>query len=174
MATKPATVDEFMDSIPADRRSAMERVRKVILDNLPKGYQESLGMGMLMYSVPLSVLPDTYNGHPLCYAALSSHKSYMSVHLMPLYGDKNAEQRFRSQFKARGKKLDMGKACVHFKAADDLPLDVIGDVIASHPMEKWVSVYRASRTPARTRAKTTARGTRGGGATARPRPGKRS
>ena len=174
MASKPATVEEFMNSLPEDRRSSIERVRKVIVDNLPQGYQESMGMGMLMYSVPLSVCPDTYNGQPLCYAALSSHKSYMSVHLMQLYGDKKAEERFRSEFKARGKKLDMGKACVHFKAADDLPLDVIGDVIASISVEKWISVYRASRKPGRTQAKTAGRGTRGEGARARSGPGKRS
>ena len=173
MPSKPTTVQEFMDSIPEDRRAAMEQVRKVIVDNLPKGYQEGMGLGMIMYSVPLSVLPDTYNGQPLCYAALSSHKSYMSVHLMALYGDKQAEQRFRSQFKERGKKLDMGKACVHFKAADDLPLDVIGEVIASHPLERWVSVYRSSRASSRTQAKTGVRGTRGARAKARPRAGKR-
>ncbi|HEY7496941.1 MAG TPA: DUF1801 domain-containing protein [Vicinamibacterales bacterium] len=174
MPTRPTTVQEFMNSLSDDRRSAIETVRKVIVDNLPRGYEESMGMGMLMYSVPLSVCPDTYNGHPLCYAALSSHKSYMSIHLMPLYADKKAEQRFRSQFKASGKKLDMGKACVHFKAADDLPLDVIGGVIASIPMDKWVSVYRSSRKPASSRAKSAARGTRAAKARARPRAEKRS
>src|SRR5262245_26607928 len=173
MPGKPATVHEFMSSLSEDRRSSIEKVRRVILDNLPKGYEEGMGMGMLMYSVPLSVCPETYNGHPLLYAALSSRKSYMSVHLMPLYGDKKAEERFRFEFKERGKKLDMGKACVHFKVADDLPLDVIGGVIASYPMEKWVRVYQASRTPGRSRAKTAARGTRGKGAKARPRPGRR-
>ena len=174
MPTKPATVQEFMKSLPDDRRSAIERVRKVILDNLPAGYQEGMGMGMLMYSVPLSVCPDTYNGQPLCYAALSSHKTSMSVHLMPLYGDKKAEKDFRSRFKERGKRLDMGKSCVRFKDADDLPLDVIGKVIASYPVEKWVSVYRASRTPARARPAKGARGTRAAAAKARRRPGKRS
>jgi hypothetical protein len=173
MANTPATVQEFMDSLPEDRRSSIETVRKVIVDNLPKGYEETMGMGMLVYAVPLSICPDTDNGQPLWYAALSSRKSYMSIHLMPLYADKKAEARFRSDFKARGKKLDMGKACVHFKAADDLPLDVIGGVIASIPVEKWVSVYRSSRKPASSRAKSSGRGTRGAAAKGRRRAEKR-
>jgi hypothetical protein len=148
MASKPGTVKEFLNTLPADRRTDIEAVRKVILENLPPGYEESAGSGMLLYSVPLSACPDTYNGQPLSYAALSSRKGYMTLHLMPLYGNESAEQRLRRRFEERGKKLDMGKACVRFKAVDDLPLDVIGEVIASHPVDKWIGVYRASREPA--------------------------
>ncbi|HET7218164.1 MAG TPA: DUF1801 domain-containing protein [Vicinamibacterales bacterium] len=173
MASKPTTVKEYLASLPNDRRAAMEQVRKVIVDNLPKGYEEGTALGMLMYSVPLSVLPNTYNGQPLCYAALASQKNYMSVHLMPLYGDKKTEAWFRSEFKARGKKLDMGKSCVRFKNVDDLPLDLIGDVIRKFPMAQWVSLYEQSRASARpARKKSGAGGTRAAKATARPRPGR--
>ena len=173
MVTKSATVKDYMAGLPDDRRSAIEKVRKVIVDNLPRGYEEGTGMGMLMYSVPLSVLPKTYNGQPLCYAALASQKNYMSVHLMPLYGDKKTEAWFRGEFEARGKKLDMGKSCVRFKRVDDLPLDLIGEVIRKYPMAQWVSLYEQSRASARaTRTKPAAGGTRAAGAKARSRPGK--
>ena len=173
MASKPTTVKDYLASLPNDRRAAMEQVRKVIVDNLPKGYEEGKALGMLMYSVPLSVLPNTYNGQPLCYAALASQKSHMSVHLMPLYGDKATEAWFRAEFRARGKKLDMGKSCVRFKRVEDLPLDLIGDVVRKYPMAQWVSVYERSRASARpARKASAARGTRAARATARPRPGK--
>jgi Domain of unknown function (DU1801) len=173
MGTKPTTVKDFMAGLPEDRRLAIEKVRKAIVDNLPTGYEEGLGMGMLMYSVPLSVLPKTYNGQPLCYAALASHKNYMSLHLMPLYGDRKTEAWFRSEFKARGKKLDMGKSCVRFNSVDDLPLDLIGEVIRKYPMAQWVSLYEQSRASARSsREAPAARGTRAAAATARPRPGR--
>jgi hypothetical protein len=145
MAPKSTTVKAYLDALPRERRAAIQKVRKVILDNLPKGYEEMPSRGMLMYSVPLSVLPKTYNGQPLCYVALASQKQYMSVYLMPLYGDKNTEQWFRDQFKERGRKLDMGKSCVRFTAVDDLPLDVIGEVVRKYPMEQWVSLYEQSR-----------------------------
>ena len=161
MPAKPTTPKDYLASLPDDRRAAITKMRKVILDRLPKGYEEHVAWGMLAYSVPLSVLPDTYNGEPLGYAAIGSQKNYMTVHLMPLYGDKNAEQWFRAEFKARGRKLDMGKACVRFKTIDDLPLDVIGDLIARYPMEEWVRMYRQSRTTvSRPRATAAGRGTR--------------
>jgi Domain of unknown function (DU1801) len=156
------TPQQYLASLPDERRTAIEAVREVILDNLPKGYEESIGMGMLMYSVPLSRCPDTYNGHPLLYVALASQKNYMSLYLMSVYGHKPTEQWFREQFKARGKKLDMGKSCVHFKTIDDLPLDVIGETVAKVPVDTWVSLYQQSRKkPAAARAKGAGGGTRG-------------
>jgi Domain of unknown function (DU1801) len=169
MPGKATTVKDYLDSLPRDRRSDIMKVRNVIVDNLPIGYQEAASMRMLTYSVPLSVCPDTYNGEPLCYAALASQKNYMAVYLMGVYGSKDTETWFRSSFKERGKKLDMGKSCVRFKTVEDLPLDVIGQAIARHSVEEWVSLYRLSRTKARTSRQTrVSRGTRAG-ATRAPR-----
>jgi hypothetical protein len=168
MQSQAKTAKQYLDELPPERKAAITKVRQVILDNLPKGYRESFGAGMLMYGVPLSRFPNTYNGHPLCYAALASQKNYMSVYLMTVYGDKKTEQWFRTAFKTRGKKLDMGKSCVRFKTLDDLPLDVIGEAVALVPMEKWISLYEQSRKPSRTsRAARAAGGTRAGAAKAR-------
>ncbi len=145
MKSAATTVKDYLESLPAERREAIETVRRVILDNLPKGYEESMSLGMLAYSVPLSRLPDTYNGQPLWYAALASQKNYMAVYLMTVYGDKTMEQWFRSRYKACGKKLDMGKSCIRFKKLDDLPLDLIGEVIAKVPLDVWVERYKQSR-----------------------------
>lgn len=145
MKSDATTVKGYLESLPAERRAAIEKVREVILENLPKGYQESISLGMLAYSVPLSHLSDTYNGQPLWYAALASQKNYMAVYLMTVYGDKKMEQWFRARYKACGKKLDMGKSCIRFKTVDDLPLDLIGEVIAKVPLDEWVERYRQSR-----------------------------
>jgi uncharacterized protein DUF1801 len=163
------TPSRYLESLPADRKAAIAKVRKVILDNLPDGYKETVGMGMLMYGVPLSRFPNTYNGQPLCYAALASQKSYMSLYLMNVYGHKPTEDWFRASFAAQGKTLNMGKSCVRFKTVDDLPLDVIGEAIGKIPMEKWISLYEQSRaTPrAASRPARAARATRAGAAKAR-------
>jgi len=145
MAKKAATVAEYLDGLNPERRDAIEQVRKVILDNLPKGYQESLTYGVLSYEVPLSRLPDTYNGQPLSYVALGSQKNYMSLYLMNIYGDPKAAKWFKSAYKARGKRLDMGKSCVRFNKVEDLPLDVVAEVVGRTPMEDWIRIYRESR-----------------------------
>ena len=162
MAKKPAkaaTVSEIVKAWPAERRAALSAVRKTILDHLPKGYEETALWGILTYAVPLSVLPETYNGQPLGYVALGTQKNYMTLHLMPLYGDHKTDAWFRAQYKARGLKLDMGKACLRFKSIDDLPLDLIGEVVAKYPLDAWVRMYEQSRMT-RPRAKRAAAGTR--------------
>ena len=142
--SKAPTVSQYLASLPADRRKIVGAVRKLIKANLPAGYKETMGWGAICYSVPLSVLPDTYNGEPLCYAALAAQKHYCSLYLMTVYGDAARAKAFKTAFAKAGKKLDMGKSCVRFKTLDDLPLDVIADTIAATPMAKYVAAYKAT------------------------------
>jgi uncharacterized protein YdhG (YjbR/CyaY superfamily) len=143
--TTATTVDEYLAELPDDRRAEIEAVRNVILENLPKGYEETMQHGMIGYVVPLERYPVTYNGRPLEYAGLASQKNYMSLYLMNIYGDKETQQWFVEQYKASGKKLDMGKSCVRFKKLNDLPLDLIGKAIARTSVDEFVGLYEASR-----------------------------
>jgi hypothetical protein len=52
--------------------------------------------------------------------------------------DAAALARLKAAFVKAGKKLDMGKSCIRFKRADDLPLDAIGAEIAAVPVETFV------------------------------------
>jgi len=139
------SVASFLESLPAERRQEVERIRAVVRARMPKGYEEVVKRNMLVYQVPLARYPDTYNGQPLWYVALASGKSYLSLHLVPVYGDPAQARRLEDGFKAAGKKLDMGKACIHFHHADDLALEAIGDVVASVPMDRWIAIARAAR-----------------------------
>ena len=109
---------------------------------------------MIAYSVPLERYPDTYNGHPLSYAAIASEKNYVSVHLMNIYSDADTQRWFVDSYRATGKRLDMGKSCVRFRKLDDLPLDLIGEAVARTPVDEWIRTYEAARPPKkRTRSK---------------------
>jgi hypothetical protein len=143
--SKARTVSEYLAELPADRRKTVSAVRAVVRKNLPKGYTETVGYGMICYSVPLATYPDTYNGQPLCYAALAAQKNYCALYLMNVYGDGPTAKAFKEGFKKAGKKLDMGKSCVRFKTADDLPLDVIGRTIAATPMKAFIDQHERAR-----------------------------
>jgi Domain of unknown function (DU1801) len=149
MAASATPVDEYLAGLPEDRREAMAAVRKVILKNLPAGYEETIlqygSISFISYIVPFSVLAKTYNKQPLGYAALGSHKSTMSLYLNNVYGDPKTAEWFKAAYAASGKKLNMGKSCVNFKRLSDLPLDVIGQTIARTPMDEFVSTYVAAR-----------------------------
>jgi len=148
--TKPpsrtkASVADVLAQVPAPRRAELERVRTVIRKHLPTGYEEAASKGMIVYQVPLERYSDTYNGQASWYAALAARKNYLTLHLMGVYGSKQLAAQLAAGFKAAGKKLDMGKACIRFQAADDLALDVVGDIVASVPLDKWVEIAKAAR-----------------------------
>ena len=152
MKSTATTVEEYLAELSPERQEAVSAIRQTVLSNLPDGYEEIMDFGMIVYVVPLERVPKTYNGHPLMYAAISSEKNYVSVHLMNVYADPETTQWFVDSYKATGKKLDMGKSCVRFKKLNDLPLDLIGQTVARTPIEEWVAVYEASR-PAKTRSR---------------------
>ena len=156
LATSP---DSYLAGLPDERRAALARVRAVINDNLPEGYQESGSWG-ISWEIPLSRYADTYNGKPMCVAALASHTSTATLYLMGPYVVPELRDQLERGFKAAGKRLDMGKSCVHFTSADDLPLDIIGDVIAALPAEVYIArIEAANKAPRARRARLM--GTRG-------------
>lgn len=145
VTSRAETVDEYLAELPDDRRDAIAEVRNVILENLPDGFVEAMNWGMISYEVPLDRHSDTYNGKPLMYAALASQKNHMAVYLTSIYVDGETENWFRSEYEATGKKLDMGKSCVRFKSLDQLPLDLIGRVIAGTSVDELIDIYERSR-----------------------------
>jgi hypothetical protein len=144
--TKPTkTVAQFLKALPPDRRRELSRVRTALKKHLPKGFEEVVEGAVLAYQVPVARAPDTYNGRPLWYAALGSPKSYLTLHLMPVYWNPTMLKRLEAGFKAAGKKLDIGKACIHYQRADDLALDAIGQVVASTSLDQWIAIAASGR-----------------------------
>ena len=149
MQSEATTVDQYLAELPDDRRAAIEKVREVILTNLPEGYEESMNWGMISYEVPLERYPDTYNKKPLSYAALASQKNHMAVYLSSIYSSEGAAATFEEQYRATGKRYDVGKSCVRFRRIDDLPLDLIGRTIGATPVDDYIAMYEASRSTGR-------------------------
>lgn len=161
MKSSAATVQSYLAGLPEDRRAALEAVRRVILKNLDKGYEEGMQYGMIGYFVPHRVYPAGYHcdpKQPLPYAGLASQKNYMSLYLGSIYGSWEQEERFRAAWAESGKKLDRGKVCIRFKKLEDLPLEVIGRAIRESPAASYIAQYEAgrrelaARKPAKSRA----------------------
>jgi hypothetical protein len=152
VSSTATTAEEYLASLPEDRREAVRAVRQVVLDNLPDGFEEGMSHGMLAWYLPLERFGDTYNGEPLGLAGIASQKNYMSLYLLTVYGDPKEEAWFRKRYAASGMRLDMGKSCVRFKRLEELPLDVIGETIARVDMESFIAHYEDSRgSPRKTR-----------------------
>lgn len=160
MQSNARTVDEYMAELPADRRAALQIVRKAILACLPRGYEEGMQYGMIGYFVPHSIYPPGYHCDPsqaLPFAGLASQKGHMSLYLSCIYYSLEERERFERAWAASGvKKLDAGKACIRFKKVEDLALDVITDALQRVSVDAYVAQYEAARAQAGTPAKKSA------------------
>ncbi len=160
MQSKATTVKQYLAELPQDRRAAIEAVRNTVLKNIDKGFEEGMQYGMIGWYVPHKIFPAGYHcdpKQPLPYACLASQKNYMSLYLMPAYGEDAGESWFREQWKKTGKKLDMGKCCIRFRKLDDLALDVIGEAIRRVPLKTHIEHYETVlKTIAKTKAKSKA------------------
>lgn len=147
MTSRAATVEEYLESLPEDRRAALSTLRATLLKALPEGYAEGMQYGMIGYFVPHSLYPKGYHcdpKQPLPFLGLASQKNHMSLYLMCLYQDSQLYRDFEEKWKATGKKLDMGKSCVRFKKIEDVALDVVAETVSSVPVAEFIAQYEAA------------------------------
>ncbi len=143
-----STVTEYIAALSPERRDDVNAVRKAINRVLPKGYKEGMQFGMLSWFVPLATFPAGYGGNPkqpLPLVSLGSQKNYLALHMICFYGQPALLDWFNAQYKKSGKKLDMGKGCLRFKALPDLALDVVEGTIARIPVADYAAGYQAMR-----------------------------
>jgi hypothetical protein len=145
MQSKAATPEQYIAELPDDRRIAIEKLRKVVLANLPKGLKEVMIYGMLGYVVPHEIYPNGYHCDPklpLGFFNIASQKNSINIYHMVLYADKDLHNWFVSEYPKHSKyKLDMGKSCVRFKKLDDIPYQLIGELIAKITVEQYIELY---------------------------------
>ncbi len=139
------TVDAYLAELPPERRLVVATVRRMVTAHMPPGYEEAMNWGMISWQIPLSRYPVTYNKQPLSYVALAAQKNNYALYLVGVYAEGEQERKLRAAAAAQGKKLDMGKSCLRFKKPDDLPLEAIGALIASMPVEAYIANYEAMR-----------------------------
>jgi hypothetical protein len=143
-----STVTEYLAALPADRRDALNKVRRGINRALPPGYKEGIQFGMISWFVPLSTYPAGYGGNkkvPLPLISLASQKNYMALHMICFYGQPALRGWFIAQYGKSGKKLDMGQGCLRFKTLPELALDVVESTVTRLPVEDYTAGYQAMR-----------------------------
>jgi len=145
MQSKAATVDQYLSEVPPERQAAMNKLRKVILKNLPKGFKEGMGYGNMGYFVPHSIYPAGYHCNPkdpLPFAGLASQKNSINFYHMGIYADPKLLKWFTDEYAKTGLgKLDMGKSCMRFKKPDQIPYELIGELCSKITVQKWIEMY---------------------------------
>jgi uncharacterized protein YdhG (YjbR/CyaY superfamily) len=145
MQSTAISPEEYIDSLPEDRKAAISELRKVILKNLPKGFKEEMSYGMLGYVVPHSIYPSGYHCDPklpLPFLSIASQKNFIAVYHMGIYADKDLLDWFIGEYSKQSKaKLDMGKSCIRFKKIDQIPYNLIGELASKLTPQQWIELY---------------------------------
>lgn len=144
-AEKPSTPQDYIDTLPADRKAVLEKLRTVIQENLPDGFEETISYGMLCYVVPHRIYPAGYHVNPkepLPFISLASQKHYIALYHMGLYAFPEHQAWFVAEYATRVKsKLDMGKSCIRFKKMDDIPYDLIAELCRKISIKDYIAKY---------------------------------
>ncbi len=148
MQYEAKTVDDYISQIPKERKDPINKLRQVILANLPKGFEEGINYKMIGYYVPHSKYPDGYHCDPklpLPFMNLASQKNFIAVYHSGVYADKKIMDWFLKEYpKHSNRKLDMGKSCIRFKKMDDIPYDLIGKLASKMTVDEWIEIYEAN------------------------------
>lgn len=145
MQYKASTHEEYIKQIPAERQAALKKLRNTIKKNLPKGFKEDTGYGMIGFSVPHSKYPQGYHCNPedpLPFIGIASQKNFIAVYHMGVYAMPSLLKWFTTAYeKATSKKPDMGKSCIRFKKPEDIPFELIGELASKVTPDEWIEIY---------------------------------
>lgn len=147
MQSTAATPQEYVDSLPEDRKLAINELRKVILENLPTGFTEVMSYGMIGYVIPHSIYPEGYHCNPslpLPFLNIASQKNFIAVYHMGIYANEDLMKWFTSEYSNYSKtKLDTGKSCLRFKKVDQIPFQLIGQLASKMTPQDWIGLYES-------------------------------
>ena len=145
MKIEAQSVQEYLENLPEERKEPIEKLRKIISENLPNGFEEQLSYGMIGYVVPKSIYPKGYHCTPelpLPFLNIASQKNSINLYHMGIYADEKLLNWFQEEFpKHSKKKLDMGKSCMRFKKPEDIPYELIGELARKMTPQDWIEMY---------------------------------
>ena len=142
------TPKAYVDSLPEERKVAIEKMRQAIKETLPKGFEEVMCYGMLGYVVPHSLYPKGYHCDPklpLGFISLASQKNFVALYHMGIYAKPELLDWFVGEFPKHSKsKLDMGKSCIRFKKMNDIPYELISELASKMTAQDWIDCYESA------------------------------
>jgi uncharacterized protein YdhG (YjbR/CyaY superfamily) len=147
MTSKATTINQYLEELPEDRKDIITKIYKGIKKNLPKGFEDCMSYGMIGFVVPKTTYPNGYHCDPklpLPFINIASQKNHIAIYHMGLYSDTNLTKWFEEEWLNHGfKKADLGKSCLRFKKAADVPLKLIEELVSKMSPEKWIEIYES-------------------------------
>ncbi len=137
--------EEYISKVPPERTGAITKLREVINENLPDGFEEMMNCGMIGYVVPHSLYPAGYHcdtNQPLPFINIASQKNFIAFYHMGIYANEDILNWFKAEYPNHvSTKLDMGKSCIRFKNPEKIPFELLGELASKISAEEWINTY---------------------------------
>lgn len=148
MQSKSNNVTDYLKELPEDRKIPMNKLREINIGNLPNGFVEQMSYGMIGYVVPHSTYPKGYHCDPklpLPFINLASQKNFIALYHMGIYANPDLLEWFVDEFpKYSNQKLDMGKSCIRFKKIEQIPFNLIAELMRKISVDEWIKCYESN------------------------------
>lgn len=148
MKIKAESIQEYLENIPEDRKEAFHQLYQTIHQNVPKDFSEEMSYGMIGWVVPHTLYPDGYHCDPklpLPFMSIANQKNFLALYHMGIYANKALYDWFVETYPKHAKyKLDMGKSCIRFKKMNDIPWDLIAELVQKMSAQDWIELYENS------------------------------
>jgi hypothetical protein len=144
---KSSTVEKYLENVEDSKKQAFQTLRETIVRNIPQGFNEEINYGMVGYVVPHSIYPSGYHCDtklPLPFLAIAAQKNFIAMYHMGIYMNPDLLNWFVAEFPKHSKsKLDMGKSCIRFKKPQDIPFDLIAELVKKMTVNDWINLYES-------------------------------
>lgn len=141
------TTSEYINQLPEERKSTFQKLVELFRNNLPIGFEETMSYGMFGFVVPKSIYPNGYHcdkSLPLPFINIGSQKNFIGLYHMGLYADQLLFSWFTEEYSKRyTAKLDMGKGCIRFKKAENIPWELLAELATKMTVDQWINLYEA-------------------------------
>lgn len=148
MQSTATTIEAYLEEIPEERKESFTKLRETILENIPNGFVELMSYGMIGYVVPHSIYPNGYHCEPklpLPFMAIASQKNFIALYHMGIYAKPELLNWFVTEYlKHSQQKLDMGKSCIRFKKMNQIPFDLIAELVQKMSVQEWITCYKSA------------------------------
>lgn len=139
--------EEYLSKLPDGRKEVIAKLLDIVGKNLPKGFEEGVGYGMIGFSVPLSTYPPGYHvtKEALPFIGIASQKNHVAFYHMGIYMFPEILDWFIKEYPKHVKtKLDMGKSCIRFKNMKNIPYDLLEELSKKITVEEYIKKYEES------------------------------
>ncbi len=148
MNYKATSPEDYISQLPEERQAPVKRIFDIFKNSMPSGFEYKLNYGFPSAVIPHSLYEGGYHCSPelpLPFASVASQKNFVALYHSGIYSIPEVHDWFVGEFPKHCKrKLDMGKSCIRFKKMDDIPFDLIEELMTKLTPQDFIDVYSKS------------------------------